>query len=92
MSDSRLPVGLLEQGDETLGSSSNVQHLGDSAVPLDLWGAGAISVEGAASFLSVSRRTIYELMADGLLPSKKLRGRRLISRTALGALLAGLKE
>ena len=55
----------------------------------DIWREGATSISDAASFLSLSRRTVYELMSEGSLPSKKLRGRRLIPRAALLDLLSG---
>ena len=54
----------------------------------DIWREGASSIADAARFLSLSRRTVYELMSDGQLPSKKLRGRRLIPRAALIELLS----
>jgi excisionase family DNA binding protein len=53
-----------------------------------IWRDGASSISDAAIFLSLSRRTIYELMSDGKLPSRKLRGRRLIPRAALLDLLS----
>lgn len=52
------------------------------------WGDGAVSVSEAAEFLGLSRRTIYELLTCGELPSTKLRGRRLIPRAALLDLLS----
>ena len=64
----------------------NDELLGDFGE--DLWTKGAVSVQGAADFLSLSRRTIYEMMSDGELPSRKLRGRRLLPRTALINLLS----
>jgi excisionase family DNA binding protein len=48
----------------------------------------AYSVDEAAQLIGVSRRTIYELIAQRRLKSIKLRGRRLITRTALEQLLA----
>lgn len=52
------------------------------------WAKGAVSVSEAADFLGLSRRTIYELLTDGQLPSTKLRGRRLIPRASLLDLLS----
>ena len=60
----------------------------DSEDSEDIWRDGASSISDAAIFLSLSRRTIYELMSDGKLPSRKLRGRRLIPRAALLNLLS----
>ena len=48
----------------------------------------AYSVNEAADLIGVSRRTLYELIADRRLVSLKLRGRRLITRSALERLLA----
>lgn len=48
----------------------------------------AYSVDEAAELIGVSRRTMYELIAQRRLNSIKLRGRRLITRSALEKLLA----
>jgi excisionase family DNA binding protein len=47
----------------------------------------AYSVDEAADLIGVSRRTLYELIAERRLVSLKLRGRRLITRSALERLL-----
>lgn len=51
-------------------------------------GALAYSVDEAANLIGVSRRTLYQLIAERRLNSIKLRGRRLITRSALEQLLA----
>jgi len=48
----------------------------------------AYSIDEAAHVLGVSRRTIYELIAEGRLRSAKLYARRLIPRAELERLLA----
>ena len=53
------------------------------------WREGAMSINEAAAFLSLSRRTVYDLLGSGQLPSTKVRGRRLIPRAALINLLRG---
>ena len=53
------------------------------------WREGAMSINEAAAFLSLSRRTVYDLLGSGELPSAKVRGRRLIPRVALSNLLQG---
>jgi excisionase family DNA binding protein len=47
----------------------------------------ALRVNEAAALYGLSRSTIYVLMASGSLRSVKIRGRRLIPRDALEALL-----
>ena len=47
----------------------------------------AYSLDQAAQLIGVSRRTIYTLIAEGQLPSKKIRARRVITRAALEAFL-----
>jgi excisionase family DNA binding protein len=47
----------------------------------------AYSVKDAARVYGISRSTLYVLMASGL-PSEKVRGRRLIPRDALEALIS----
>jgi excisionase family DNA binding protein len=51
-------------------------------------GTLAYCVDEAASLIGVSRRTLYQLIAERRLNSIKLRGRRLITRSALEQLLA----
>jgi excisionase family DNA binding protein len=48
----------------------------------------AYGVDEAAHILSVSRRTLYELISEDKLKSAKIRGRRLITRASLEQLLA----
>ena len=48
----------------------------------------AYSVNEAAHLIGVSRRTLYQLIAERRLNSIKLRGSRLITRSALEQLLA----
>jgi excisionase family DNA binding protein len=48
----------------------------------------AYSVDEAAHVIGVSRRTLYELIAEGRLASTKIRGRRVIPRVGLERLLA----
>lgn len=47
----------------------------------------ALSPQEAADRLGVSKVFVYELLRDGSLRSKKVRGRRLIPATALSELL-----
>lgn len=50
----------------------------------------AVSPEGAARYVGVSKRTIYNLIADGTLVARKFRGRTLVEVAGLKAFLAGL--
>lgn len=50
----------------------------------------AYGVDEAARLVGVSRRTLYELINDKKLESKKLRGRRIVTRASLEKLLASL--
>jgi excisionase family DNA binding protein len=50
----------------------------------------AYSVDEAARVLGVSRRTVYELIAEGRLHSAKLYARRLVTRAELERFLAEL--
>ena len=52
-------------------------------------GAGLMSVQEAARFLSVSRSTLYELMESGRLVYVKLGRARRIPRRAVVGLAAG---
>jgi excisionase family DNA binding protein len=49
---------------------------------------GAMSVEAAAEFLSVSRAKAYALCYSGELPSLKIDGRRVVPRVAAKRFLA----
>lgn len=49
---------------------------------------GLITVAEAARFLAVSRTTIYELMAEGVLPSAKIGRARRIAKRAVVELAA----
>ncbi len=68
--------------------TDDATQLAEERASEGIWRDGASSIADAASFLSLSRRTVYELMSTGQLPSKKLRGRRLIPRAALLDLLS----
>jgi excisionase family DNA binding protein len=48
----------------------------------------AYSVDEAAHVLGISRTSIYDLITERRLDSRKLCGRRIITRAALEALLA----
>ena len=50
------------------------------------------SVGDAAQALGVSRSTVYALVADGSLPSVRVRSARRITRSALEAFVAGLPD
>jgi excisionase family DNA binding protein len=50
----------------------------------------AYSVDEAARVLAISRRTVYELIAEGRLRSTKLYARRLVTRAELERFLAEL--
>lgn len=52
----------------------------------------AFSIEEAASYTGLSRSSLYRLIDDNTLPSIKLRGRRLIRRIDLDALLEAFCE
>lgn len=54
----------------------------------DLFADGAVTVEGATKEFGITRTTLYALMKSGELPYSMPRGRRLIPRAALRALLA----
>jgi len=49
--------------------------------------AAAMRVNDTAAFLGVSRATIYNLISEGVLPSLKIGGRRVIRRSDALALL-----
>jgi excisionase family DNA binding protein len=49
----------------------------------------AYSLDEAARSISISRRTLYKLMAAGSLPTTKLGARRVVTREALERLFAG---
>ena len=52
----------------------------------------AYGVDEAAQVLGISRRSVYELIAEQRLKSTKLCGRRIIARASLEQLLAGIAE
>lgn len=49
---------------------------------------GAMTIDGAASFLGLGRTSIYAMLASGKLRSVRLSGRRLIPRVELRRVLA----
>lgn len=48
-----------------------------------------VTVEEAARLLRISRSLAYELVADGVIPSIRLRSRILVPKAALEAMLRG---
>lgn len=49
----------------------------------------AVSVDDAGHMIGVSRRTVYQLITDGALASRKIGRRRLILVASIEALLRG---
>jgi excisionase family DNA binding protein len=67
--------------------SSNRKRFADTAPPLTVDDKLAFRIREGAAVVGLSRSTIYKLMAQGALHTVKVRGRRLIPRAELVALL-----
>jgi excisionase family DNA binding protein len=52
-----------------------------------VWSHGGMTVRGAAEFLGISRRSIYNLISDQRLASTRVSGRRLVPKRQLVDLL-----
>jgi excisionase family DNA binding protein len=88
----RMSVGESEQSFH-VRSSLVPSPWGERTVPADAPASKLLlKVEEAAQLLSLSRKTLYDLMRRGELASLKIGGSRRISLTALHAFISRLEE
>lgn len=60
----------------------------DTTTTHDLVSDGALGIRDAAAWLGISRSRLYELLAEGGIPTLRIGRRRVVPRAALRAFLA----